>query len=167
MFEKKRLQDLVFDRDKMEDLIREHYMCIYKYCFYHVGNRDAAQDITQDVFLKFIKEIGRYREYGKLKNYLYVIARNSILDYGRKRKHLQLAAVPETFDDGGIDQKLLQMNIREALDSLEDLDKELIILRYYQELRIKDISRILHLPASTVRYKLRNAEKALKKRLEL
>lgn len=123
MFEKKRLQDLVFDRDKMEDLIREHYMCIYKYCFYHVGRR--------------------------------------------KRKHLQLAAVPETFDDGGIDQKLLQMNIREALDSLEDLDKELIILRYYQELRIKDISRILHLPASTVRYKLRNAEKALKKRLEL
>lgn len=167
MFEKKRLQDLVFDRDKMEDLIRENYMCIYKYCFYHLGDRDTAQDITQEVFLKFIKEIGRYREYGKLKNYLYVIARNSIRDYGRRKKPLQMASMPEVCDDGGIGQKLLQMNIREALDSLEELDKELIILRYYQELRIKDISRILHLPASTVRYRLKNAEKAMKKRLEL
>ncbi|MFQ7288770.1 MAG: RNA polymerase sigma factor [Lacrimispora saccharolytica] len=50
---------------------------------------------------------------------------------------------------------------------MDDLDKEIIILRYYQELRIKDISQIIDIPASTVRYKLKNAEKALKNRLEL
>ena len=59
------------------------------------------------------------------------------------------------------------MSIWEALDSLDDLDKEIIILRYYQELRIKDISQIIDIPASTVRYKLKNAEKTLKNRLEL
>lgn len=72
---------------------------------------------------------------------------------------------PELFY--GIDKKLMQMSIWEALDSLDDLDKEIIILRYYQELRIKDISQIIDIPASTVRYKLKNAEKTLKNRLEL
>lgn len=123
--------------------------------------------ITQDVFLKFIKEIDRYKEYGRLKNYLYVIAKNSIRDYIRKTKNVNLKLVEEGYDDGGIDKKLMQMSIWEALDSLDDLDKEIIILRYYQELRIKDISQIIDIPASTVRYKLKNAEKTLKNRLEL
>ena len=114
MFEKKRLQNLVLDRDKMEDLIRENYMCIYKYCFYHLGDRDTAQDITQEVFLKFIKEIGRYREYGKLKNYLYVIARNSIRDYGRRKAPAD-GIHARSLRRRRIGQKLLQMNIREAL----------------------------------------------------
>ena len=140
---------------------------IYRYCFYHVRNREVAQDITQDVFLKFIKEIDRYKEYGRLKNYLYVIAKNSIRDYIRKTKNVNLKLVEEGYDDGGIDKKLMQMSIWEALDSLDDLDKEIIILRYYQELRIKDISQIIDIPASTVRYKLKNAEKTLKNRLEL
>lgn len=167
MFEKKLVKKLIFDEGEIETLIQENYKCIYRYCFYHVRNREVAQDITQDVFLKFIKEIDRYKEYGRLKNYLYVIAKNSIRDYIRKTKKGNLKLVEEGYDDGGIDKKLMQMSIWEALDSLDDLDKEIIILRYYQELRIKDISQIIDIPASTVRYKLKNAEKALKNRLEL
>lgn len=167
MFEKKLVKKLIFDEGEIETLILENYKCIYRYCFYHVRNREVAQDITQDVFLKFIKEIDRYKEYGRLKNYLYVIAKNSIRDYIRKTKNVNLKLVEEGYDDGGIDKKLMQMSIWEALDSLDDLDKEIIILRYYQELRIKDISQIIDIPASTVRYKLKNAEKTLKNRLEL
>ena len=167
MFEKKLVKKLIFDEGETETLIQENYKCIYRYCSYHVRNRELAQDITQDVFLKFIKEIDRYKEYGRLKNYLYVIAKNSIRDYIRKTQHVNLKLVEEGYDDGGIDEKLMQMSIWEALDSLDDLDKEIIILRYYQELRIKDISQIIDIPASTVRYKLKNAEKTLKNRLEL
>lgn len=167
MFEKKLVQKLIFDKEEIETLIQENYSCIYRYCFYQVRNREVAQDITQDVFLKFIKEMDRYKEYGKLKNYLYVIAKNSIRDYVRKTKNVNLELVKERYDDGGIDRKLIQMSIWEALDSLEGVDKEIIILRYYQELRIKDISQITGIPTSTVRYKLKNAEKALKNRLEL
>ena len=167
MFEKKLVKKLIFDEGEIETLIQENYKCIYRYCFYHVRNREVAQDITQDVFFKFIKEIDRYKEYGRLKNYLYVIAKNSIRDYIRKTQNVNLKLVEEEDDDGGIDKKLMQMSIWEALDSLDDLDKEIIILRYYQELRIKDISQIIDIPASTVRYKLKNAEKTLKNRLEL
>lgn len=169
MFENKRWRKIAIDKDKIDALIQENYMSIYKYCFYHVHNRDVAQDITQDVFLKFIKEIERYREYGKLKNYLYVIARNSIRDYARKIKEADLETGFETekYDDGGIDKKIDQLSVWEALSSLEELEKEILILRYYQDFKIKEISEIMGIPASTIRYKLKNAEKTLKSRLEL
>ena len=54
MFEKKLVKKLIFDEGEIETLIQENYKCIYRYCFYHVRNREVAQDITQDVFLKFI-----------------------------------------------------------------------------------------------------------------
>lgn len=167
MLENKRLRKLVFEQGEIETLIRENYMRIYKYCFYHVANRDVAQDITQDVFLKFVKELDRYKEYGKLSNYLYVIAKNSIRDYMRKRKDANLEVIAERSDDGGIDKKIDQICIWKALNSLDKLEKDIVVLRYYQELRIKDIAQIVNLPASTIRYKLKNAEKILKKRLEL
>ena len=53
MFENKRIRELSYDEKKIDALIRENYIPIYKYCFYHVGNKEVAQDITQDVFLKF------------------------------------------------------------------------------------------------------------------
>lgn len=165
VFEKKQLRNLSYDEEKIDALIRENYMYIYRYCFFYVGNKEVAQDITQDVFLKFVKELEHYREYGKLKNYLYVIAKNSIKDYFRKPKETDLEDVAEVCYDGGLAEAPVRLDILNALESLETLDKELIILRYYQELRIKDIVQFVNMPASTVRYKLKNAEKVLKARL--
>ena len=70
MFENKKIQNLFLNEEKVEDLIRRYYSDIYKYCFFHLGNRETAEDITQEVFLKFLKSLDSYREYGKLKNYL-------------------------------------------------------------------------------------------------
>ena len=64
MFENKRLIKLTNSNDEIDQVIQKNYMSIYKYCYYHVGNSNAAQDITQEVFLKFLKHIDRYKEYG-------------------------------------------------------------------------------------------------------
>lgn len=85
MFEDKKNRDLFWDEEKIEDLIRKYYSDIYKYCFFHLGNRETAQDITQEVFFKFLKSLDTYREYGKLKNYLYVVAKHTINDYSAVR----------------------------------------------------------------------------------
>ena len=130
----------VVRQDICSSLLSDKWNLIYKYCYYHVGNSNAAQDITQEVFLKFLKHIDRYKEYGKLRNYLYVIAKNCIRDYLRKAKQVNLETVIEGFDYGGIDRKLEQLNIWEVINSLEEIGKEIIILRYYQDFRIKDIS---------------------------
>lgn len=166
LFENKRLRDLVCDEEKTDELIRDNYADIYKYCFYHIENRDAAQDLTQDVFLKFLSRLDDYCEYGKLKNYLYVVAKNTVKDYFRKPKECSLDNVEETYDNG-MEDISERIDILRVLDMLEPFEKELIILRYYQELKIKDIAEILNMPVSTIRYKLRRAEKILKNRLEL
>ena len=59
-----------------------------------------------------------------------------------------------------------RLYIADKLASMDELDRELLILRYYQEVRIKDISIILDMPVSTVRYKMKSAEKKLKLSLE-
>lgn len=61
MFENKRLIKLTNSNDEIDQVIQKNYMSIYKYCYYHVGNSNAAQDITQEVFLKFLKHIDRYK----------------------------------------------------------------------------------------------------------
>ena len=165
MFEEKKIRDLLLDEEKVEDLVRKYYSDIYKYCFFHLGNKETAQDITQDVFLKFLKSLDTYREYGKLKNYLYVVAKNTIKDFFRKRYETIDGLETEISCDGGLDNVPLQIDIWREIQQLDPLDKELIILRYYQDLKVKDIAQIVNMPPSTVGYKIKRIEKLLKIRL--
>ena len=94
MRESKKFKKIIYDPDALEAWVRDNYEDIYVYCYCNVRNREDAQDITQNVFLSFLSSLGRYVEYGKLKNYLFVIARNKIKDHWKK-KSIEAAA-----DDG-------------------------------------------------------------------
>ena len=63
----------------LEKLITDNYEPIYKYCCRHLNQRQAAEDITQETFLKFLNSLDNYRDYGKIRNYLYVQRRCRIL----------------------------------------------------------------------------------------
>lgn len=170
MREKEKLKRITYDSDALEQLIREHYPDIYRYCCCHVKNRTDAEDITQEVFLKFLSSLERYAEYGKIKNYLYVIARNQILDYGKRQKIRLIEALPENMADNeamqgcDLDERL---QLSDAVADLEEFERELIILRYYQDLTIKEIAMITGKAPSTVRYTLKKAEKILRSSLEV
>ena len=165
VFENKKIQNLFLNEEKVEDLIRRYYSDIYKYCFFHLGNRETAEDITQEVFLKFLKSLDSYREYGKLKNYLYVVAKNTIRDFQRKKYEITEEPGVEASCDGALDNIPLQIDIWREIQMLDPLDKELIILRYYQNFKVKDIAQIVNIPPSTVGYKIKKIEKILKNRL--
>ena len=165
VFENKKIQNLFLNEEKVEDLIRRYYSDIYKYCFFHLGNRETAEDITQEVFLKFLKSLDSYREYGKLKNYLYVVAKNTIRDFQRKKYEITEDPGVEASCDGALDNIPLQIDIWREIQMLDPLDKELIILRYYQNFKVKDIAQIVNIPPSTVGYKIKKIEKILKNRL--
>ena len=72
----------------------------------------------------------------------------------------------EPIADSDMEYAAERVEIREALAALESPDREIVLLRYYQELKIKDIAAVMGMPASTVRYRLKTAEKELKRRLE-
>ncbi len=179
------------DERFIEDLICGNYEDIYKYCYRLLKNKTLAEDVTQEVFLKFISSMERYREYGKMKNYLYVIAGNAVRDYLKKASTLYETSVDiqekypggkrsfrykNTGSTGGpdsvtlcgsgeIDRLIDRIQVIEALDTLEPAEREMIILRYYQEMRLKDIAAVMEMPVSTVRYRLKQAEKILREKL--
>lgn len=162
------LNHILYKEGYLEKLIADNYEDIYRYCCYHLGQRQTAEDITQEVFLKFLNNLDSYKDYGKIKNYLYVIAGNLIKNYFKKPKEVCADEI-EGQEEGAQDDTdniLDRMMILDALSALEKTEKDIVILRYYQDLRIKDISRITGIPPSTVRYKLKRAEEILRERLE-
>ncbi|MCA5960945.1 sigma-70 family RNA polymerase sigma factor [Blautia sp. RD014234] len=87
MSEKKILKNIRSGRqDSLEILIKEYYRDIYAYCYCRVEDRQTAQDLTQDVFLRFLQNLDSYEHTGKLKNYLYVTAGNLIKDHYKKER---------------------------------------------------------------------------------
>ena len=156
-----------------EKLICENYEDIYKYCYRLLKNKTLAEDITQEVFLKFTCSLERYREYGKRKNYLYVIASNAIKDYFKRASTIHETATEEqeghgegkSGGGGEIDRLLDRIQVMTALDELEPEEREMIILRYYQDMRLKDIACIMDIPVSTGRYRLKQTESKLRDKL--
>ena len=59
------------DEEACERLVRKYYPSIYQYCLLHIYDTYEAEDLTQEVFVRAFASLERYREYGKVKNYLY------------------------------------------------------------------------------------------------
>lgn len=161
------LNHILYQEGYLEKLITDNYGEIYRYCCLRLDQRQAAEDITQEVFLKFLDSLDSYKDYGKVRNYLYVIAGNLIKNYHKKPRETCAGEI----EDGeaapdGTDRVVDRVMVQEALSALEKTEKDIVILRYYQDLRIKDISRIMGMPASTVRYRLKAAEQILREKLK-
>ena len=163
MSEKKILKNIRSGRqDSLEILIKEYYRDIYAYCYCRVEDRQTAQDLTQDVFLRFLQNLDSYEHTGKLKNYLYVTAGNLIKVLLEEEDMQQTAGGFSSGTENISDRLTLQEIIR----GLPEPEKELILLRYYQNLRLSEIAGIVSMPVSTVRYRLKLAEKYIKTRWE-
>lgn len=157
-------------QESVEILIQKYYRDIYTYCYCRVQDRQTAQDLTQDVFLRFLQNLDSYEHTGKLKNYLYVTAGNLIKDHYKKRKETLLeeerSSEYENGPPAGTELLSDRLTMQEIIRELPELEKELILLRYYQNLRLAEIAQVVSLPVSTVRYKLKNAEKYIKTKWE-
>lgn len=149
------------DRQAVNLLFDKYYDRVYGYCYRHVTHRETAQDLTQEVFLKVFKHMEAYQHYGKFENYLYVIAGNLCKDFYKKKKVLSLEGMEIQVNEEGFSDSESRIIIKEALDKLPDLEREIILLRFYQEQKIKDIAKILGLKLSTAKYHLKKGQELL------
>lgn len=148
--------------DEAADLfIRTYYPDILQYCRYHCPDNCDAEDMAQETFVHFFQNLSSYSYMGKTKNYLYTIARNLCLDSFRKRKELPMEELPEPSADptSHIQSSLL---VEWALDKLSKELREIIILYYFQELRQKEIAKVLHIGLPLVKYRIKRAKEELK-----
>lgn len=153
--------------DALNTLIERYYDDIYRFCLYLTGQEADSYDLTQEVFLRFIKYMGAYR-HKNLKGYLLIIARNLCRDYFYRRK--DTACLEDTAWPGAEDRKLSQLEdsllLHQALQRLPVKQREIIVMRIYEELHFHEITRITGCNLSTAKSRFRLGIKALRKILE-
>lgn len=104
--------------------IEEQYDKIYRYCYYRLRNRERAEDVTQETFLRWFAS-DTYRDKNQLLHYLYTVARNLCADEFRRPAH---QPIPEELP-GQPEDPLLSIALRAELDKLAPDDRELLLLR--------------------------------------
>lgn len=146
----------------MEDLAKT-YDNIYRYCFYRVRNPAAAEDITQDAFLRYFSQNPRLGR-GEEMAYLYTIAKNLCTDHFRKRQAQVLREdyPAEDFSDGSS----TRVAVREALNRLGGQQREVLLLRYLGGLSVNETAKALAVSRFAVYRLEKSALSEMKKRLE-
>lgn len=155
--------------------IGEQYDKIYRYCYFKLHKRELAEDITQETFLRFL-ESRDYHNEGKALRYLYTIARNLCIDEYRKKK---LQGLAEEFNEtksvgnragynaaGDMEEKVItSMTVRAALSDLEEEERELVLLRYVNEVPVSVICNLYHMSRFSCYRKLKRILKTLEEKL--
>lgn len=154
-------------KEALNTIVSRYYDDIYRFCLYLTGQETDSYDITQDVFLRFIKYVDSY-EYRNLKGYLLIIARNLCRDYFHHQK--DTSSIEDMAYLGDIDLQLGRIEDRDllsrALWQLPVKQREIIILRIYEELKFSEIAAILGCNLSTVKSRFRLGVTALRKILD-
>ena len=155
------------NKEALNAIVDRYYDDIYRFCLYLTGQETDSYDITQEVFLRFIKYVDSY-EHKNLKGYLLIIARNLCRNYFHHKGDMY--CIEDTAYAGTEDDRLGNMETRmllwEALKQIPVKQREIIILRIYEEMRFHEIARILGVNLSTVKSRVRLGVNSLRKIME-
>lgn len=155
------------NKEALNTIVDRYYDDIYRFCLYLTGQTTDSYDITQEVFLRFIKYADSY-EHKNLKGYLLIIARNLCRDYFHHKSDMY--CIEDTAYAGAEDDSLSKLENRmllwEALKQIPVKQREIIILRIYEEMRFHEIARILGVNLSTVKSRFRLGVNSLRKIME-
>lgn len=154
-------------KEALNVIADRYYDEIYRFCLYLTGQATDSYDLAQEVFLRFIKYAGSY-EYRNLKGYLLIIARNLCRDYFHHRKDLCCLddAILPGKEDACLGNLENRMVLQQALAQLPVNQREIILLRIYEELKFHEIASILGCNLSTVKSRFRLGLKSLRKIME-
>ena len=139
------------------------YDKIYRYCYFKLNNATVAEDVTQETFLRFL-ENSTYQENGKGLNYLYTIARNLCIDEYRKRITEEL---PEDLPGECTEESMIEsISMKLALKQLPPLERELVLLKFVNEVPVKVICELQECSRFALHRKIKQVLKKLRGYLE-
>ncbi len=165
----------------LETLIKRHQSRIFGFIYSKVGDRDLADDIFQDTFIKVIRTLksNAYNEEGKFLPWVMRIAHNLIVDHFRHNKKMPMYRETEEFsifsimtdDSLTIENKLISdqvtKDLRQLVEELPADQKEVLMMRLYQDMSFKEISEATGVSINTalgrMRYAVINLRKVIDK----
>lgn len=148
-----------------EMLFDRYREAVWRFFRRRTPDAGVAQELVQDTFVALLEGARRYKHQGRFRSYLFGVAYNGLLADRRKRTRRQTdpletdPASPATKHDDVI-------WIREALAAIDETDREILMLREYEELSYQEIADVRRIPLNTVRSQLFRARMALKAALE-
>jgi len=151
-------------REAFDELYIRYRGPLYGFFRRRLSSELRAEDLAQETFLVVIRGAERYEPRALVRTYLYAIALNLLMSERRKRAHdgpdLDSIAEPATHASAERD-----LWVRQGLQKLEETEREILMLREYEQLSYSDIAELLHLPLNTVRSRLFRARMALREHL--
>lgn len=148
------------DEEAIEVFVKKYYSTIRNYCRLHTYTDCDAEDITQATFEHFFRSFRSYHHLGKTANYLYVIARNLCRDSYKKKRDIVMEALPDKGENpiAVIENKI---DIEESIKKLPEDLQEVVILHYFQDLKLKEVADIIGIGLPLVKYRIGKAKELL------
>lgn len=175
-------QFIAGDHSSLETIIIRHERKIFSYIILIVKDKQLAEDIFQDTFIKVINTLraGSYNEEGKFLPWVMRIAHNLVIDFFRKSKRMPLVENSEEYDlfetlkifEETIEDKIITAQIhddvRRLVEYLPEEQKQVLKMRHYQDMSFKDIADQTDVSINTalgrMRYALINLRKMVKEK---
>jgi len=168
---------LAGNQSSLEKLIRRHKNRIFAYILMIVKEKELAEDLFQDTFIKVINTIrsGSYKEEGKFIQWAMRIAHNLIIDHFRKAKRIPTVENRDDFDifekvripvesiEERIITEQIHKDVKKLIDYLPKEQREVLVMRHYGDMSFKDIAEVTNVSINTalgrMRYALINLRK--------
>lgn len=159
------------DSSAYGELYQVYLTPIYRFIYFRVKNREVAEDLTQNVFLRVLEKQGGLDTDSLAKAYFYRVARNLVIDYYRKKKDLPMDFEALNFYGhdskenlpNQVDGQLALTSIKNIIAQLDDKSQEIIILKFVNELSNKEVSELLGKTEMAIRQLQCRALKKLRK----
>jgi RNA polymerase sigma-70 factor (ECF subfamily) len=163
---------LAGSEEAFRELVRRYQRAVFGLIVRLVRNPARAEELSQDTFVKAFRALHTYNRQRKFSAWLLTIGRNTAVDDLRRHEPESAELDPSIPDDGQptphrlAEQQQLAAALRAAMDGLSWEQRELVVLKYEQELGYDEIAEITGMPIGTVKSSLHRARKALADRLE-
>lgn len=161
------------DKNAFGELYKIFLNKIYRFVYFLVRDEFLAEDITQNTFLKAWNSLPNFSVgRGTFQSFLYTIARNLVIDNQRRKKEISLGTeFGEAVESGENPEAEVWKNesmqrVRLALSNLEELDRQIIILRFFEDLKFDEISQIVGKEPGALRVKVHRLLEIMRKDLE-
>ena len=158
-------------------LVQRYQQYVFTLVYRFTDNREDAEEISQDVFVKAYRSLADFRGEAKFSTWLYTIVRTSCITFLRKKRldtssldnertFLQVESKQSGFTANAIEQKSKHAMVNSAIRMLSPDDTHILTLFYKGEQTLDEIGRVMGLEPNTVKVKLHRARNRLKEKME-
>ena len=168
------------DPELLDKLIEQYQHRLLRYLLFLTGKRETAEDLFQETWMRVLLRGAQYNGKARFDTWLFTIARNLVIDLSRKRTLSSLDEMREGAEDerpfeipidgpSPLDQFEMRENraeVSEVLVTLEPHSREVLVLRFFEELSLEEIAGVTRAPLSTVKSRLYRGLASLRPQLE-